>query len=356
MRAASPALTPARQAYYDRIDGDSLAALWTVLKALVPAEPQDACRPHHWSFARIRALMIEAGDLITAEEAERRVLILENPGLRGQARTTGSLYAGVQMVLPGEVAPAHRHSQSALRFALEGAGAYTTVEGERCFMHPGDLVLTPAMTWHDHGNPSDAPMFWLDGLDIPIVRMLGATFGEGHGQATLAPTRPSGDSEARFGHNLLPIDHVRGGEASPIMAYPYARTREALDRLKAHAQWDPCHGLKLRYANPLTGGDILPTIGAFIQLLPRGFATRSYRSTDASVLCIVEGKGQTRIGDTLHQWEPHDILVVPAWQPVVHEVARESVIFAFSDRPVQQKLGLFREQRGTIERDDLDDL
>jgi gentisate 1,2-dioxygenase len=150
--------------------------------------------------------MIEAGALITAKEAERRVLILENPGLRGQSKITTDLYAGVQLVLPGEVAPAHRHSQSALRFVLEGDGAHTAVNGERTPMHYGDFIITPPMAWHDHGNETDQPMFWLDGLDIPIVQFLDASFSEHHDEDEQPIARPVGDAQARYGSNLLPVD------------------------------------------------------------------------------------------------------------------------------------------------------
>src|SRR6476619_3665664 len=170
--AAPPAETPDRLAFYGRISRKHLTPLWTSLAKLVTPEPVSACQPAAWSFAEIRAAMIEAGGLITAKEAERRVLVLENPGLRGQSKITTSLFAGVQMVVPGAVAPAHRHSQSALRFVLEGKGAHTTVDGERTAMEPGDFVITPSMTWHDHSNETSDPMFWLDGLDIPLVQFL----------------------------------------------------------------------------------------------------------------------------------------------------------------------------------------
>ncbi len=173
------AKTAEREAFYRKIDGENLTALWNVMGDLITPEPKSACRPHLWRFDTIRAHMMEAGRLITAKEAERRVLILENPGLRGQSKVTTSLYAGIQLVMPGEVAPAHRHSQSALRFILEGKGAHTAVDGERTRMEPGDFVITPSMTWHDHGNETDEPMFWLDGLDIPLVQFFDASFAEG---------------------------------------------------------------------------------------------------------------------------------------------------------------------------------
>ena len=171
--------TPEREAFYRKIDGENLSALWNVMGDLITPEPKSACRPHLWKFDAIRDYMTEAGKLITAKEAERRVLVLENPGLRGQSKITTSLFAGVQMVIPGDVAPAHRHSQSALRFVLEGKGATTAVDGERTVMEPGDFVITPSMTWHDHGNETSEPMFWLDGLDIPLVQFLDASFAEG---------------------------------------------------------------------------------------------------------------------------------------------------------------------------------
>ena len=338
--------TSEREAFYRAIDGENLTALWNVLGDLVTPQPRSPCRAHLWRFDMIRARMMEAGGLITAKEAERRVLILENPGLRGESKITTSLYAGVQLVLPGEIAPAHRHSQSALRFVLEGKGAHTAVDGERTQMEPGDFVITPAMTWHDHGNETDEPMFWLDGLDIPLVQFFDASFAEGLGKEQQAITRIDGDSFARYGHNLLPIDFKRASQTSPVFNYPYSYSREALEKAKRQDEWDPCHGLKLRYTNPATGDFAMPTIGTFIQLLPKGFGTAPYRSTDATVFVPIEGRGKSRIGDMTFAWGPRDIFVVPSWHWVTHEADEETVMFSFSDRPVQQKLDLFREDRG----------
>lgn len=338
--------TAERQAFYAKISGQNLAPLWTSLANLVTPEPRSPCEPAAWRFADIRAAMMEAGRLITTKEAERRVLVLENPGLRGQSRVTNDLYAGVQLVLPGEVAPAHRHTQCALRFVLEGEGAHTVVEGERTVMHEGDFVITPPMCWHDHGNESDRPMFWLDGLDIPLVQLLDASFAEPLGEDRQPMLRPAGDSTARYGASLLPVDYRRRGTCSPLFNYPYARTREALDALTRHDDWDPCHGIKMRYANPETGGYAMATIGAFIQLLPEGFRTQAYRSTDATVFVPIEGQGRSHIGSKVVEWGPRDVFVVPSWHRVSHEADRASVLFSFSSRPVQEALGLFREDRG----------
>ena len=344
--SVQPAQSPEREAFYKKIDKSNLTALWTVLSSLVTTEPKSPCVPYLWLFRDIREAMVEAGGLITAKEAERRVLILENPGMRGQSKATTSLYAGIQMVLPGEVAPAHKHSQSALRFILEGSGAYTTVNGEKTRMQVGDFVITPSDSWHDHGNESSAPMFWLDGLDIPLIQFLDGSFLEHHTEESQPVSKPEGDALARYGANMLPVDQRRRSVTSPIFNYPYARSREALESMRRAKQWDPCHGLKMRYINPETGDHAMPTIGTFLQLLPKGFKSRRYRSTDATVFTAVEGNGRSRIGDTTVEWGAKDLFVVPSWRAVVHEANSDAVLFSFSDRPVQEKIGIWREDRG----------
>ncbi len=334
-----------RNDYYRRLDPLSMAPLWEVLGDLVTPAPASRCRPACWRYEDVRSLLLESGGLITAREAERRVLVLENPGLRGESRVTTSLYAGLQLILPGEVAPAHRHSQTALRFVVEGEGAYTAVDGEKAVMHEGDFIITPSGTWHDHGNESDRPVVWLDGLDIPIVTLLDASFAERCPEEAQSATRPLGGAAARYGSGLLPVE-APSGPASPVFSFPYARTREALDRLREGAATvDACHGIRMKYANPLDGGYALPTIAAFIQLLPRGFRGAAHRSTDATVVCVAEGEGRTEVGEETFTWGPRDIFVIPSWRPRRHEVDEEAVLFSFSDRAVQESLGLWREER-----------
>ncbi|MCH8503308.1 MAG: gentisate 1,2-dioxygenase [Ectothiorhodospiraceae bacterium] len=336
----------ARRAFYERIDRHHLTPLWESLHALVPLHPQSRAQPALWRYADVRPFVLESAGLITAQEAERRVLVLENPGLRGQSSITQTLYAGIQLVMPGETAPSHRHTQSALRFVLEGNGAYTTVDGERTLMQPGDFVITPSWTPHDHGNASDAPMIWLDGLDIPLLRFLDAGFAEGFGGRIQQPERPVGDALARYGSGLLPVDYDgRHGVTSPVFNYPYARTREVLEQLRRAEQWDACHGLKLRYTNPVTGGFAMPTIGAFVQLLPQGFETAPYRSSDGTVYVCVEGSGESVVGGERYRWGPRDVFVVPSWTTHHHRPAADAVLFSFSDRPVQAAFGLWREER-----------
>ena len=184
-----------RQEYYRRIALHNLAPLWEVLRSLVPPSPTPAAVPALWRYADVRDEVMEAGRLISAHEAERRVLIL-----------------------PGEIAPAHRHSQSALRLVLDGEGAYTAVDGERTTMHRGDFIVTPARTWHDHGNPGGRPVVWLDGLDIPLVQFFDAGFMERSPDEFQSELRPEGDALARYGRNNLEevfLDVARGrGEAA----------------------------------------------------------------------------------------------------------------------------------------------
>jgi gentisate 1,2-dioxygenase len=336
-----------RQAFYERIDAENLTPLWEVLHGLVTPEPKSAAVPALWRYQTVRPYLMEAGDLITAQEAERRVLILENPGLRGRSSITQTLYAGLQLILPGEAAPCHRHTQSALRFVLEGEGAFTAVNGEKTLMRPGDFVITPSWAPHDHGNETDTPMIWLDGLDIPLVQFLDASFAEGFGGQPQELTRPVGDSLARYGSGLLPVDHPSHSYNSPVFNYPYDRSREALETMRARDQWDPCHGLKLRYVNPVTGDFAMPTIATFLQLLPTGFQTVPYRSTDATVYVAVEGEGETTVGDQTFRWGPRDVFVAPSWTWHRHRPSGDAVLFSYSDRPVQQKLGLWRESAAT---------
>ncbi len=320
--------------------------MWESLSRLIPSEPRPACVPALWRYEEIRPLLLEAGRLITAKEAERRVLMLENPGMGGRSQITGSLYAGLQLVLPGELTSTHRHVTSALRFVIEGTGAYTAVDGERTTLHPGDFVLTPSWTYHDHGNPSDEPVIWLDGLDLPIVNMFDTSFAEGHPDGTQMLARKEGDAQVRYGANLLPLEYRPSGLAAPVFNYSYSRSRSALEQLHRNGPVDECHGVKMQYSNPATGGYPMPTIGAFLQLLPSGFRGRGYRSTDSTVYCVAEGRGMTRIGDSTIDWREHDVFVAPSWQTVSHEAKGDAVLFSFSDRPVQKALGLWREENG----------
>ena len=333
-------------ALYDEMAPHGLKPLWEVLHALVLPEPASPARAHRWEYAPARDYLMRAGDLISAAEAERRVLILENPGLPGSSAITSSLYAGLQLVLPGEVAPCHRHSQCALRFVLEGNGAHTALDGEKAVMQPFDLVLTPGGQWHDHGNLSDEPMIWLDGLDIPTVSHFDASFSERYAQASFPETAPPGDTLRRYGRNLRPL---RGSAAdrrpsgAPLFHYRYVEWRDSLEALARSDAPDPHLGHALEFVNPAHGGPAMDTISARVQMIPAGFTTRLRQSTDGTVMAVVEGSGTARIGSSTFCLRPRDIVVVPSWVPLVLEAQDDLVLFAYSDRAAQTKLNLYRE-------------
>lgn len=335
------------EALYTQMAPEGLTPLWEVLAALVPPQPNSPAKPHLWSFANARDYLMRAGDLISAAQAERRVLILENPGLAGLSAITPSLYAGLQLILPGEIAPCHRHSQCALRFVMAGEGAYTSVDGEKAVMRQFDLVLTPGGQWHDHGNPSDQPMIWLDGLDIPTVQHFDAGFAERLAEEVHPETAPSGASIAQYGRNLRPF---RGSIADrrpahqPLFHYRYEDWRASLDQMAQSADIDPHLGHALEFVNPADGGSIMPTIAAHVRLLPKGFSTKPRRSTDGTVYVVVEGTGTAKVGERELTLSPRDLFVVPSWQTLTLSADETLVLFGYSDKAAQQKLNLFKEE------------
>ena len=337
----STAANPSRERFSSELSALHMKPLWERVMRLAPGT---AAKPVIWRWSEVQPYLMRSGELISTREAERRVLMLENPALAGTTFATTTLYAGLQLILPGEVARTHRHAPNALRFIVEGEGAYTAVEGERVAMRPGDFVMTPGWAWHDHGNLGSAPVVWVDGLDIAFANLFGAHFREEYPRETQPVARPEGDAGARYGANLLPLEHRPRGRASPILSYPYERTREALAQLARKGDPHPVHGHKLRYSNPATGGYPFPTMAAFMQLLPSGHAGARYRGTDGTVFCVVEGKGAVTVGESRWDFAPHDVFVVPSWEFYRLHAATECVLFSYSDRAAQEALGFWREE------------
>ena len=328
----------------------NLSPLWDRTVKLVPGS---SCVPALWRYAELRPLLDRAAALISKKQADRRVLVMENPSLRGSSFITNSLYAGLQIILPGEIAPSHRHTPSALRFVVEGDGAYTAVDGEQIPMHPGDFVVTPSWTWHDHGNLGEAPVIWIDGLDTPFASLFGAHFRENYADDSYPVTRATGTSVNRHGANMLPLacggDGAgnRGDKNSPLLIYPFERSRAALRALARDglSACDPAQGFKLRYANPVTGGYPFATMAAFMQLLPARFRGSHYRSTDGAVFNVAEGECRVELTGTVHHLQAHDVFVVPPWETYRLEADDDCLLFSFSDRAAQQALGFWREQQ-----------
>jgi gentisate 1,2-dioxygenase len=218
-------------------------------------------------------------------------------------------------------------------------------------MQPGDFIVTPAWAWHEHRNEGDAPAIWLDVLDVALARLLGAGFSEHYPHADYANAVPPGDSRYRYARNLLPVG-FRRGTASPVFSYPFDYTYEALDRVRTHGPLDPCHGVKMEYIDPTTGGPALPTLSTFLQLLPAGFSSAPVRTTASSVVAVVRGRGRARIGQGAAARElafgPKDLWVVPSWHSLRIAVDEETVLFSASDEAVHRKLGFWREQREDV--------
>ncbi|HTI67927.1 MAG TPA: gentisate 1,2-dioxygenase [Caulobacteraceae bacterium] len=325
------------------IGGLDMMPLWERPRGAMT--PGTGCAPHIWRYSALRPHLVRATELISKRDAERRVLVLENPRLRGTTYALNTLYAGLQAIQPGEIAPSHRHTPNALRFVIEGEGAYTSVGGERATMHPGDFVVTPNWSWHDHGNVGEDMVVWLDGLDTPFGKFFGAMFREDYPDEVHPVEREDGESLASYGANMAPADYVAEGAESPILLYPYDRTREALDRLYRTGRLDPAHGIKLRYVNPTNGRHPFRTIAAFMQFVPKGFAGRRYRSTEGTIYVVHEGRGAIEIAGERYSFAPHDVFVVPPWQIYSFAAEDDVVLFSYSDRAAQQALGFWREER-----------
>lgn len=332
---------------YKELAGHDLQPLWE-LPGLLTSQPRPRAIPFVWSARELARLAERAGDLIPVERGgDRRVLACANPGLGGEPYAVGTLWAAVQFLKRGEVAPAHRHTPAALRFVLAGAGVWTVVDGDAVPMSAGDLVLTPSWTFHEHHNSGDAAMMWLDVLDLPLVAALDAVFYEdGPSDAVHVTTPAASRSERRYGAGpgLLPVpgDGKRPA-ASPLLAFRWADTDRALSAQLA-AEPGPA---RIRYADPTTGGDVMPTMRCEMFRYPAGFTSSPARQTGGRVGCVLHGSGAVTIGDHRFSVAPGDILAIPSWQPLTVAAEEEIDLFVTSDAPVLDVLGLYREASGS---------
>jgi gentisate 1,2-dioxygenase len=327
-----------------------LKPLWLVLGSVFTAEPKTDIVPHVWRWRDVRPRILEAGRKISAEDAERRVLMYLNPGLQGRMGATQTLFTGVQLIMPGETAPTHHHTPAALRVIIEGTG-YTTVSGEKTIMQPGDFVTTPNWAWHDHGNESSEPVMWLDGLDMPFIIALNGIFYEelGDGKQVQPLVKETDDSQLRYNRGFRPAADRFDGAYSPVLNYRYADMRETLELLRrtgdARSEEE---GVMVDYINPLTGGPTLPTIGAHAQLIEPGEHTRAVRETASRIYHVIEGRGTSIVGGQRLEWEKGDTFCAPTWMWREHSVASDAgapaVLFSFDDAPSQKPFALYRRQ------------
>ena len=311
-------------------------------------EPIPIEMPYRWSWADVlRPMMVKAYDLVDPVKAERRNLIMSNPGLM-RAATTQTLIAAVQGVLPGEIAPAHRHTAGALRFMIEGRGSFTNVNGEPCVMDPASLILTPQWCWHDHANETGEPVIWLDVLDVPFIVAINQWFWEPFPHEIQPRSRPKGENLKRFGAGIVrPVGPRVHDGPSPLLVYPWDRTETALREL---AELEASEGgVTVEYNNPVTGGPVLPTIGCFAHMLRPGGVTRPQRTNASAILHVVRGRGITIVGDQKLEWETGDVLAIPHWTWVHHEngsATEPAFIFSSTDQPILEAFGIYRHETG----------
>jgi len=333
------------QDYYEQLRLQHVTPAW--IGGGISLEPKSKAVPYVWHWRDLRPQAMRAAQLVGTEQAERRVLRLTNPELSGVS-ATNTMVANIQIVMPGEIARAHRHSASALRLIIEGKGGYTVVNGDRIPMFPGDLVLTPNWTWHDHANDTDAPMIWLDGLDTPLVRMLEAGFYEEYYKETQTAGEGVDPSFAKYGDGgLRPAwEAAPSARYSPLWHYPMSQARAALERLAAANEGSPFDGVILEYTNPLTGGPAMPTIACYIQLLRPGERTQAHRHVCCTNYHVIEGSGYSVVGGQRLDWEDKDVFTVPTWtfREHVNTGDRPAFLFSFTDAPVMKALDLYREE------------
>lgn len=344
MEYSAPSPSRAPTDYYDCLKEAKVSPLWRIPGTTDP-EPAVAEVPYVWHFGDLEPLLHRADEAMAlgVDDADRRALNAFNP-----ARvfgTTHTLVAGYQLVRPGETAPAHRHSPGAIRFMLSGSG-FTTVEGEPVLMEPGDLVLTPANTWHDHRHPGGEPMIWLDGLDVPFVKQMRANFYEDHPSGDLQILdKPEGYSTDRYSAGLTPVAARPARPHSPIMNYRWDAAYAALVHLaESDPDPDPYDGVKLEYTDPLTGGHILPTMACYLTLLDE--ATKRQRHVSSSVFCVARGSGHSIVGGHRLEWSEKDFFALPAWTWYAHfpDPGTEVVLFEMSDLPMLEPFGLQRKE------------
>jgi gentisate 1,2-dioxygenase len=306
---------------------------------------EESYPPRLWKWEQIEPLALQSTELVKpGPEAQRRVLSLSNPAARGATHT---LTAAVQVVLPGEIAPSHRHTAAAIRFIIKGSGTITMVDGEPCPMHPGDLVLTPGWTWHGHVNQGDGPMIWMDSLDLPLVNFLRGMRQEEYPDELNPATKAVGDSEARYGAGFLqPAWERTASPISPLLCFPWSKTEPALHQMAQYGS-SPFDDVAMRYTNPATGGHVLPTIGCWMQMLRPGVHTQAHRHTTSQVYHVFRGRGSTIVDGVRLDWEPGDFFSLPPWAWHEHlnrSESEEAILFSTTDAPVIEAINLYTEE------------
>ncbi|WP_216897263.1 cupin domain-containing protein [Nocardia alni] len=345
---------PALKLLYRDFAAEHLNPLWTQRGDLMPMTPSPKAVPFVWKWSTLYPLAQRAGELVpVGRGGERRAIALANPGLGGVPYASPTLWAAIQYLGPRETAPEHRHSQNAFRFVVEGEGVWTVVNGDPVAMRRGDFLLTPGWHFHGHHNETDHPMAWIDGLDIPFAHYADTGFFEFGADGVTDDSMPDvSRSERLWAHpGLRPLVGASATISSPIACYRWAHTDAALREQLAledegySATTEPGHAA-IRYTNPTTGGDVMPTIRAEFHRLRPGTRTATRRDVGSSVFQVFDGAATYHLGDRSHTVETGDLIVAPSWVPWSVETDSGVDLFAFSDAPIMERLHLDRTHEG----------
>ena len=348
--AMQPEDSPELRALYEGFDAAHLIPLWTQRADLMPVHPQPKAVPHVWKWSTLLPLAEKSGELVpVGRGGERRAIGLANPGLAPHAYVSPTLWAAIQYLGPRETAPEHRHSQNAFRFVVEGEGVWTVVNGDPVRMSRGDLLLTPGWNFHGHHNDRDAPMAWIDGLDIPFGQQMDVGFFEfGSDRVTDYATPNFSRGERLWCHpGLRPLSQLQDTVASPIGAYRWEHTDRALtEQLLLEDEGQPATVAQghaaIRYVNPTTGGDVMPTIRCEFHRLREGHETPARQEVGSRVFQVFDGRGSVVLAGEEHALETGDMFVVPSWVPFSLRAETRFDLFAFSDAPIMERLNFMR--------------
>lgn len=312
---------------------------------LFTRSPASTAQSLHWRWRDLEPLLERLGqELVLGAGGQRRTLRLHNPGL--PYGTTPTFWASIQVILPGEVAGAHRHTANAFRYIMQGSGATTTVDGERYPMNEGDLVLTPGMSWHDHEYHGDKPMIWLDVLDISLMRSMHATFFEPGKQLQQDLVAVPDASWRRHGSGLMsPPGAPNPKWENPLLVYPRGVAEAAMEQARGLPA-DPHEDVVLEYRNPVTGGAVMRTMGMRLALLRRGFAGKAQRHTGSKLYYVVRGNGATVVEGVRHEWSPGDFLAIAPWHWHEHHntTSTDALLFQVNDIPALSALGYYTQE------------
>ncbi|WP_374372528.1 cupin domain-containing protein [Dongia sp.] len=356
------------QAALDQLHADvakaNMAGYWVVDRSVKHDEDRQVMDtrkaiPFSWKYkTEIEPLLYRSAELITTESSERRSLVLVNPGLAPKRATTTNMYVAYRLNDPREIMPPHRHSPNAIRLGLTGKQNFTGVEGENISFGPGDLVLTPHDTWHNHGNKGDDNAINLSVLDLPLAETMNSMYfehdyteeeeGKRVARKMQSERFPPTYSQMVYGHGgLMPrfVSHHRGaGAASPMYVYRYDMMREALEKFR---DWDgdPYEALMIEYVDPTNGLPVFKTITFFMQMLRPGERTLPLKQSASLVVSPFEGQGHSIVNDKTIAWDRFDTVAVPggSWCQHVNTSAKDpAILFVASDEPALKALAFYQ--------------